>query len=57
MVGTVIIVVVLVVGAFVAGALIYRNNTKKAEAIVVDMKSKYDELEKKYNDLKDKIGG
>jgi hypothetical protein len=50
MIGTIVLVAFLVVAAFGAGALVYRNNAKKAEAAVVD-------LEKKLNDLKAKLEG
>ena len=40
-----IIFIVLLVAAFVGGALVYRNNAKKAEALAVQLQKTINDLE------------
>lgn len=52
MIGTIVIVVLLIAAGFVAGALVYRNNVKKAEAVIVDLEQKIEELKGKIEGIK-----
>ena len=49
----ILLIIMAAVAGFAAGALVYRNNAKRREDELDDLKKKYDANEKSVKELKD----